>query len=709
MIYKAKSQNGHVHLFWLPEGQETAVSTENKGHTHTIQRVGDEFYCSEDGETQEKLHVHDITPVKIKDKKEKKRDDLEIVTDAQQLYKAAYEHNHDSLEMAEESWEFRRLKMWDEADVSVLQDDDRAVLTIPESSSLIDTLLGYQMNNRSDWKFRPVTSDDRHAAELCDEIMKNIAYQCGFIYEETEGAESQMVAGLGNFEVYTDYSENLEGDIKIESYPWCDVMYGPYNKVDRRDCEYLVKQKMYSLARLKRMFPDKEDELEHDYRFWLDKSSTDYVPAPGQEFMHATASSVHLAGEGMPKLDIEKKEYRLIEVQQFDFRTEYVLVNLETSEVMNVTGLDKSTRDAFDNDENYRVVTRVIKEVRVTKFAGNCLLEDGISKELAHDNDFSLIPIHAKKYGGCWFGKMEELKDPQRSVNHRHSQIEDIINRCAAYGWFYDDDTFSSPEDAYDFEENANKPGFIQKVSDVERNRPMQAEGVKFPGEVLQLLDVSNNTMHRIANVPQEMQGTSNTELSGAAIREKTHVALQGNRYLKDNMDLAKKLVALKVISKVQAEWDPERIIRLVRERSYHTPEMEDPNNPGQINPDAPNGEQQVPIHPQPEVLSLTDDQIRDILDNNDLTKLDLVVDTSPHSPTIRMANQMLLGKLMEQGAPVPFPYYVQQSDLPDKEGLLKLYQADQQQQRQAEEAKTNAEVQKAQIAAQGRAQGGPQ
>lgn len=679
MLLKSKPGAGHHHIWFIPDGAMRGDSTVNDDHGHQITKVDDTYYVSEEAKEGGEPHVHEVVEVKnVPPPKIPKITDEELVNEVRTLFKEAYDLSYESWTDAEESEDFYCGKQWDETDKRVLEQAGRACLTINESGAQVDTLLGYQRNNRSDFKFLPIEGSDSLVGKIIDKVVKNICEQNNFVYEETGVAEDQYIAGRGNFAVYYDYDKDIEGEIVVEKVNWRDVFYGPYEKLDRSDCEFVVKQKMFSKDRLQRMFPDHADEIQKDFNLW--QMAKDKVTISGLEYSKQTGT-LTIADTDMTVLDIQRKEYRLVELWRKQFRTEYILVDLNTMQVENVTGVDKKIRQALEKEDKYRIVARTVFDIRVTKVGGNVVFSDEIVDVV--DNDFDVVPAHAKYKNGRWWGKMEELKDPQREINHRHSQNVDIVNKSISYMWMYDDDTFANPHAEQEFLDRATEPGFAAKLKDSERP-PHQVQGGKVPVEVVQLMELSTQKLYRISNVPQETQGQSKMQLSGAAIREKVEVALQGNRYLFDNMDLAKKLVAHKIVALVAKHYTPQKIIRLIRDTTPTTDPLEQ------------------------ELQAMDDQAIMKLLETNDLMKYDIQVSQSSYSPTIRMANQMILQEMMGQGAPVPFDYFIEMSDFPDKERFLAKFQAQQQQQQQLEQAKIQTEKDKALIA-QGIIPGGGQ
>ena len=62
---------------------------------------------------------------------------------------------------------------------------------------------------------------------------------------------------------------------------------------------------------------------------------------------------------------------------------------------------------------------------------------------------------------------------------------------------------------------------------------------------------------------------------------------------------------------------------------------------------------------------SYTEDQIVNLLNNLDISRFDVVVSESDHSPTMRQANFVAFSSLMQSGLPVPPNLLYELSDLP--------------------------------------------
>ena len=282
--------------------------------------------------------------------------------------------------------------------------------------------------------------------------------------------------------------------------------------------------------------------------------------------------------------------------------------------------------------------------------------------------DFDIIPVYAKKSGNFFYGKVEEVKDPQREINKRHSQAIDILNKQANYNWVIDGQTFKDARQERDFKANVATPGYVIEVNDKERNMPEKFEGSKIPAEVVALMDLSANKLREIMNIPAEALGFSEREFSGIALQEKKNSTLVANQFLFDNLNNAKRILAKRVMMKVAEVYDVERIVRLV-------------NN-------------SQPLSQNDQMKNIVNEQTATaMLENEDLMKYDVVTTPSAESPTARTANFAILFELAKQGIIQDPSILIQASDIPNKAEILGGLEAQAAAAQQAEQQKNQTEV----------------
>ena len=694
MLQRTSRDNRHRHMLYVSEGtvdergQEvlpSALMSTDSGHTHEVvlDEATGQFVVAEMAG-----HSHMLEELVRKEvSRIPKQSDSEKVGEVMAEYTAASQHESDSLKAADESVKFYQGDQWDNEDLSALKQKGRQHITMNEIKPLVDMLMGYQRQNRSDYKFFPIENGDSRLAEILDELFKNIMENNEYVFEESLAFLDQVVPGRGIFHTYVDYDTNILGKIVIERYNYKDVKFGPHDKLDLSDCEYLVKQKMYSKAKLKQLFPDKADEISIDFNYWESDKDPHERHFGRQYVLSENKKTLTVAGtDGEALLDITKKEYKLLERWRRQFRKSYVFALTEDSEsIEEVSDLSKSQRKSLESIPGAKLITRNVFDMRITKVAGTVLLSDEIAD--VPYNDFDITVAHANRTEKKWWGKVDDAKDVQREINKRRSQFADILNRCATYGWWIDKDTFRNPADEKDFMDNGSHPGFVGVLEDLSRP-PIEISGQKMPNEIVAMEQLSSEKLHKVMNIPMEMQAQSSSELSGRAIIEKRRQGLVANEFLFDNLNLAKKLMARKILALVQEVYTPERVIRLIRNQR-------------------PRQDQE-----QAQFNQMEDEEIVRLLEENweDLLEYDVHVGQSAYSETVRSANFEIWMQAMNQGFPFPPEALIEMSDLPNKEKVLGMLSDQKQAEQQEAQATRDTEIQKTQIAHQPQGQpGAPQ
>lgn len=629
-------------------------------------------------------HVHDILPEVPETEKPKEKppgDETAIVSEVIRLFQTARSGEDECRKMANESEDFYAGKQWDPKIKKELELADRAALTMNEIEPKIDLLSGYQRQNRSDIKYLPVEEGDQRVVDILNTVVTNILDQCNYEHEETNVFDDGMITGRGFFHAYVDYDKNPLGDIVVEQFPQSDCYLGPHKRVDCKDLEYLCKAQWFSEAKMKQMFPDKADSIARNMAEVMGLRTT---PMETQEKPDAYDAGFN-AQEGVPAplaiapdplmVDVARKEFLLVECWRKEYDRENVaIIGNETKSLK-----DWDEAEVSGAKQLAKVTEKRIDRLRVTLVAGTVFLSDEYND--LYGDAFPLVAFYAKRRNGKYWGKIEAAKDPQREINKRHSQIVDILNKAAAYGWFYDASTFPDQPAEKKFKENAATPGFTLKVTDINRV-PLQIEGIKFPNEISALEEISTTKLREIMNINPELLGIDSKSESGLAQIEKKRQGLIGNEFLFDNLNLCKKQLGRIIIRLMQKVYTPERTMRVLSGQASKNPQMM--------------------VGGQPMTGEGVDrtQEITTLLTTTDLSKYDVAVSESAHSPTQRRANFAAWADLAGKGIQVPPSLLVQLSDLEDKDTVLQAMEAQAKAQMDLENRKIDAEITKSKIAA---------
>lgn len=637
-------------------------------------------------------HVHDEFEDYTPSLEKKKQKDDEVIRECFELYKAACEIEDSCIKNGQEAYRFFGGEQWDPLDKSYLKNLKRACVTINKIEGEVDKLSGYQRSNRTDITFSPIEDGDPLTAEILTKLTKIILSYANYPREESKVFEDQIIVGRGLFNLYVDFNENLQGDIMVEQYPWEAFRAGQHSKEDLSDCEHIHKKAPYALGKLKQLYPEKADKLETDMKNYqlgvydpkgvLTDPVGDAYNTPDKLQSNNTFNLPQSTGNET-LIDIARKEYLVIEcwrkIYSQDSVAAVVIDGNPNPEFFSLRGWKEHDISAVkqlstsDGRVTVYIIKRDVTNFRITKYCGNIVLSDENIADLPV-NDFFIVPVYGKLKDGKWWGKVKGSIDPQMELNKRRSQAIDIGDKVVSYGSFYDEDTFPTIQDETHYKNNSTSPGFIQKVNDINRI-PVTKEGIKFPGEVVQMAEIANQSIENHFSVTVEP--TSPNE-PGTTTLSKHKMRMAANEYLFDNLSFAKEKLGTLLVPLIKRYYPPERIMRML-------------------------GSEKIDISGKPlseftpEEVTIAYQSLSDI----DATKYDVKVVETDFSPTSRLATQQMLQEMAASGAEIPPQALVSISQMPQKykNEFIQSIEAQQAQAAQAAVTTNDTEIEKTLIA----------
>jgi hypothetical protein len=341
---------------------------------------------------------------------------------------------------------------------------------------------------------------------------------------------------------------------------------------------------------------------------------------------------------------------------------------------LNISNWSEKDIESVKTLPQFRVVDRPVAKMRVTRWASGVVLSDDNPADLP-TNDFHVVPVYAKKRGKRFWGKVEVVKDVQREVNKRHSQAIDIGNKAVAYGWFYDDTTFADSQEKEKFKRTATSPGFMSQLTDATRP-PAQVEGARFPSEIVNLMEMSADRLSTMLNISADPGGAND---SGTKLLQIRQAKLTGNEYLFDALSFAKRKLGRLIVGLVQWHYPPERLYKLLNAEASKKPF----NVGGQ------------------DFSQFSEDEVVGLLTDQDLTKVDVTVSESTHSPTERLGTFMIMSELAGKGLQVPMQSLIRVAPVSEqvRVEMQQDYEAQQAAAAESETAANKTEINKTLIA----------
>lgn len=670
----------HEHVFAMNEQTGEVMWSKSEDHEHVVQ-------MGVDSETQQPTmlimpsetdgHMHASYEELFSGiKKEKKEDESAAVERVYSLFKTAYEIAEESIRDADECEKFYVGDQWDKEIQRLLESSGRTCLTINAIEKDINDLLGYNRKNRKDLRYFPVEGGDQKTADLANTLTKVLMEKSKFSMHQDMVFRDLVVSGLGNYNLYVDTKEDVRGDIRIEAFPWRQVVYGPHNFPDASDCEYLVKYTMMSLDRVKKMFGKKGEEIEksfEDLAFGIAAEMGSHVQHVADQYGKSQNTNAVIGGN-LPMIDIATRNMMVLELQEKILQIVPMAYFGKYEEVVSLEGFKSKDVSKIKKIPGVTILEPQTQRLRITKVCGKVLLVDENPADVPTP-DFYVVPAYGNKIGNRFYGKVKSSVDPQREVNKRASQSVDIVDRTSSFGWLIDSNMFATDGQKQAFIDGVGQPGFVLETAQIERP-PMKVESSPFPAGVVNLLELAEARIKNNLNVNPTRNAGANT--SASAIIQAEQAVLLGSEYLMENHNLAMRQVGKLLIGMIRKYYDAGRIYRILANQNQSAP-----FNVGQ----------------QP-FESYSEDEIKAFINNDELEKLDVIVGEGSWTPTQRLATLTILTDLLGKGAPVPMDMLAHFLDMPEdlKNQLIQSIQQQQQAQAAAEDKSGESEIQKSLI-----------
>jgi len=690
--------NGHTHLVFLTD-DNLGVTSVDSAHAHEIginpeeqneiQRIklmklsgiippdapepsGELVVFSENG------HKHEFAPQAFKEfsSEDDGKSEDDWVSDVQAKVDLGEEQQREFKDNGDVSLGFYDgTNQWQAADKSNLEGMRRAAITLNKVEPLIDLLVGFQRQNKLDVKYLPVEGGDQVVADIYNMVSKNITDKVNYDYEQTLAFRDSTIVGRGLLNIRISYEKNPEGDIIIDHHPWDEVVFGEHDKLNLRDCEFIAKVKWLSKNKVESLWPEKAEEI-----VWEDEDDRG----------ETRDDPTHGASLGSEWIDRFKKRLKVVECWIKEKKRGWVVLNQEEEVFVDADNWTSSDISKVETISGFTAVSVPRTIMRVVTIAGDTVVDNEIDENF--DSEFPIVPVYAKKMKNRIWGKVEGMKGVQEEINKRHSQIIDIVNKNINWGWLVGQNTFDDEHQKQKFIENSSTPGAVLEVADPANSPPTKLETSSFPTGIHNLVQLDTQTLREISNINAELQGINTRAESGVAIAEKKRQSLLGNEFLFDNLSLANRLVGRILFKLIQRVWTPERVLRLMADSSRLNAQ-----------PQEFGGRPFVGDEPQGVENELTSDEVFRVLKDIDVGRYDIVVTENAYTPTVMQENLSKFIELARVGAPIPIEIFIEFFDIPaeQKKKIQDSVDAQRDREQKREEAKSQTEIVKTQIANQ--------
>ena len=179
---------------------------------------------------------------------------------------------------AREAFEYRAGEQWDSEDKARLEEQARPLVTFNRYAPIIDSVVGWEINNEQRVVYRPRTMDDTQQAEVYTEAARWVMDGCDGAYEETDAYGDAITCGMGWTEWRVDYEEDPDGKLIKERVPPLQMRWDPASRKNNlADKRWLMREKRWHIEEIRQRWPDKADEITWTPSYieddeWLDRA-----------------------------------------------------------------------------------------------------------------------------------------------------------------------------------------------------------------------------------------------------------------------------------------------------------------------------------------------------------------------------------------------------------------------------------------------------
>jgi len=161
-------------------------------------------------------------------KKLGKGEELTLAKTQWNSYTRARDNGHeDYVQMAKKCDMYYRGDQWDEFDMQELDDQGRPALTINTILPTINAVLGEQSTKKADITFKPRGGGNQDVADVLTKVYQQVADNNKLEWVENQVFSDGLIQDRGYFDVRIDFSDHIQGEVRIEAKDPLDILIDP--------------------------------------------------------------------------------------------------------------------------------------------------------------------------------------------------------------------------------------------------------------------------------------------------------------------------------------------------------------------------------------------------------------------------------------------------------------------------------------------------
>jgi hypothetical protein len=503
---------------------------------------------------------------------------------------------------------------------------------------------GYQRRNRKSIIVTPIENGDQQTADQFTKIIMWSAQKEQMLETISDSfRHGALITGMNLLHLWMDYREDpISGNLKLDNCAANSFIVDPYfRKADFSDCNGIWKRTYLTKIEVISLLPHMKKEIEGLSNYDARDGKFQFMP---ENYAYD-----------------KKKLYAYDEYWYRDYRTQKMIVDVETGETMEWKIDDKDKLDEFLRIyPQLQVIDQEIPTVKLAIRVQNKVLYDG-PNPMGVDH-YPFVPVmgyfnpQMPYYPYRIQGVVRNLRDAQYLYNRRRIIELDILESQINSGWKYKENALVNPNDVFNLTGQGKGLALKEEaqMTDVEQIQPPQV-----PPSMIQLSELLAKEVQEISGVNEELLGSAVDDKAGILSMLRQGAGLTTLQILFDQLDRSQKQLGNLMIKYIQANFTPGKIKRIIEQE------------------------------PAPEFY------------NKAFGMYDAAVEDGLNTTTQRQLAFAQALQLKEVEPSIPSSFIISKSTLQDKNELVQIMQQQEQQQSQAQQQQLQSQLQEQQARTQ--------
>lgn len=587
---------------------------------------------------------NEVTDESVPEGKSWPTDDQGITAWVSDRQSKAEQRLSDWYDEARKDFGFAETKQWEQADIDKMESEKRVAVTFNRVAPIINSVCGQEVANRQEVKFLPRRVGEVSAADPISDAVKWLRDNCNAEDEDSDAFRDMVICGMGWTCARMDYEENPDGEGKVERRDPLLMRWDPAaRRKNLADKKWVQADYWMGKSDISERWPDADLGALVNLRAPTDKQDP-----------HDSTEAWKYKNDASGQ-DVYADQWRVVHhVERFTRKAHRVIdPSTQQIQVLSDAEFRKASKSAAAYvDPNTGLPSpvqlqsapfqqRVYWEAWVV---GTVVLASG-ETAIQKDFQYQALTCFRERETGFWFGLVRLMADPQRYANRMASLMMSILATGAKGGVLYETGAFVNPQKA--------KKDWARWDSAIEMTPGALAAGkvqaktpVQLPPGASDLMQFAITSIRDVTGANVEMLGMRQEDQPGVVEDMRTKAGLTILAGIFDAMRLYRKRQGIVLAEFVTKFLSDGRLIRIWGAQ----------------------GQQFIPLVRRPDVV-----------------EYDVVVDESPTSRDVKERTWMVLGQMMPLfqalGVPPP-PEIVDYAPIPESLALTikkSLFQKSQQ------------------------------